>query len=294
MGLSLHQNSLVASEFFSTAERVVGGGFLDVLFHGPGELLTEAKFCQLALFVHGCAAAAMLKDGPLAGQCTVSYGLSLGELTALWAAGVFDFETGLKIVAERGRLMQKACEETDGSMLCLIGGEWGYIDALCQETGVVAANVNCPGQVVVSGETCGIERAMEIAERMPFKRVVRLNVAGAYHSKLMEDAGNAFGKFLQTIDFSPPKLRVLTNVTGEELTSPLEVKEMLARQIFSPVLFERCCRRAIQLGVTEHLECGPGKTLSAMAKRIDKTTSTRNFDKFDDFQFINTASCVAI
>jgi [acyl-carrier-protein] S-malonyltransferase len=283
MGLSLFENSRAGRGVFSVAERVLGGKFLEVMFHGPGSSLAETRICQIALFVHSCAAVAVLEERGRDRQCAITYGLSLGELTALWAAGVFDFETGLEVVAERGRLMQAACEETDGAMLCLIGGEWGDIDSLCRDADVTLANINCPGQVVISGETRNIERATAIAEKMPFKRALRLNVAGAYHSKLMESAGVGFGKFLENVEFYPPKMQVLTNVTAKTVESPAEIKKMLAQQIVSPVLFEECCRRAMGNGVGEYLECGPGKTLSGMVKKIDRSAIARNFDRLEDF-----------
>jgi [acyl-carrier-protein] S-malonyltransferase len=283
MGLSLNERSAVAAGFFAEAERVLGSSFVWAMFHGPGCALTETRVCQPAVFAHGCAAVGVMGEINHTFRGSVAYGLSLGELTALWSAGVFDFATGLRVVAERGRLMQKACEETDGAMLCLIGGKQGDIDALCDESGVVVANVNCPGQVVVSGETSSIGKATDIAEKMPFKRALRLNVAGAYHSELMESASVGFEKFLNGIEFSPPRMRVLTNVTGEAVESVEEIKEMLVRQIISPVLFEKCCRRAMRDGVVEHFEFGPGRTLSNMIRKIDGSAIAENFDKFEDF-----------
>jgi [acyl-carrier-protein] S-malonyltransferase len=281
MGQSLCERNYVAKEIFSRAEKILGAQFLQICFQGPNEILKQTSICQPALFVHCCAAVNILRE--MGYDFDIAYGLSLGELTALWAAEVVDFETGLHIVSERGRLMQVACEKTNGSMLCLLGGDWEDIDSICHESGVEVANMNCPDQVVISGETENIKKAQELAEKMAFKRVLPLNVAGAYHSKLMESASVGFEKVLQNIEFNAPRIKVLTNVTGESVESPREIKEMLVRQIISPVLFEKCCRSAMCMQVSEYFECGPGKTLCGMLKKIDRDIIAKNFDRIEDF-----------
>jgi [acyl-carrier-protein] S-malonyltransferase len=170
-------------------------------------------------------------------------------------------------------------------MLCLIGGYSDDIVSLCDESGVDVANMNCPGQVVVSGARRNIDAARELAEKMTFKRVLPLNVAGAYHSRLMESASVGFKNFLDAIDFAPPRVEVLTNVTGETVSAPEKIKEALANQIVSPVLFEKCCNSALCMGIGEFFECGAGKTLIGLVKRIDAAVATRSFDKIDDFNF---------
>ncbi|MDR1173198.1 MAG: ACP S-malonyltransferase, partial [Puniceicoccales bacterium] len=177
MGQSLCEKNCRAKEIFSRAEKVLGLQFLPICFHGPDEVLVQTSVCQPALFVHGCAVTNILRE--MGYNFDVAYGLSLGELTALWAAEVIDFETGVHMVSERGRLMQAACEKTKGSMLCLLGGSLEDVDSVCHESRVEVANMNCPGQIVVSGETKNIEKAKALAEKMAFKRVLQLNVAGA-------------------------------------------------------------------------------------------------------------------
>jgi [acyl-carrier-protein] S-malonyltransferase len=179
--------------------------------------------------------------------------------------------------------MQKACEETDGAMLCLIGGTLDDVNALCDEADVEISNANCPGQIVVSGERKNIRFAFEIAAKMRFRRVLPLNVAGAYHSRLMEGASVEFGKFLRNIEIRTPKMDVLTNISGDAVRSAEDIRDALSRQIVSPVLFEKCCLKAMEMGVGEFLECGPGRTLSGIIKKISGEISTRNFDKIKDF-----------
>lgn len=283
MGLSLYESFANVKHLFDTAAKVLGHDFLQICFRGPDEFLTQTKICQPALFLHGCVAVSILRDRDPNIHCDVAFGLSLGELTALWAAGVFDFETGLHIVSMRGKLMQEACEKTQGTMLCVIGGTDDDLKSLCAETSVEIANLNCPGQIVLSGGLENIQLARELAARMSFKRAMLLNVAGAYHSRLMESARDGFEKFIKNIEFSAPNMKVLSNVTGDLVSDPEDIKQKLVEQIVSPVLFEKCCHKAIEIGVNKFLECGPGKSLAGLIRRIDKTLVTDNFDKSVDF-----------
>ena len=283
MGLSLYESFANVKHLLDTGAQVLGQFFLQICFRVPDEFLTQTKICQPALFLHGCVAVSILRDRDPNIHCDVAFGLSLGELTALWAAGVFDFETGLHIVSMRGKLMQEACEKTQGAMLCVIGGTDDDLKSLCDETNIEIANLNCPGQVVLSGSLENIQLARELAARMSFKRAMLLNVAGAYHSRLMESARDGFEKFIKNIEFSAPNMKVLSNVTGDLVSDPKDIKQKLVEQIVSPVLFEKCCHKAIEIGVNKFLECGPGKSLAGLIRRIDKTLVTDNFDKSVDF-----------
>lgn len=283
MGRSLYESFPVVSSLYTAAEKMLGKSFLQACFYGPDDVLTQTKICQPALFLHSVAAVTILRSLFPEKEHSVAFGLSLGELTALWSAGVYDFETGLAIVAERSRLMQFACEQTNGSMLCLLGGNSDDVDAICASSNVYKANLNCPGQIVLSGDAKCIQVARSIAEKMKFKRVLPLNVAGAYHSPLMESASIGFEKFLRDITFNVPNFPVLSNVTANVVNDPNIIKELLVKQIISPVLFENCCVRAINMGASEFIECGAGKTLSGLIKKIDKSVSVVNFDKSDDY-----------
>ena len=210
MGASLCDGSAAARALYDQANQLLGWDLRSVSFTGPDTELTQTKVCQPALFTHGLATLAALRDaGKLpAGEPAMALGLSLGELTAYCAAGVFDFATGLRIVAERGRLMQEACEATSGSMAAVIGEERGRVAELCRDFDVEAANFNAPGQIIISGEKTRIAAAVAGAKERGMKKVMPLNVAGAYHSRLMEPARAAFAAFLAPIPFAAPRFTV--------------------------------------------------------------------------------------
>lgn len=279
MGRSLFEKNDRAKELFNLCDKVLGRPLADVCFNGPDEELTKTGICQPAIFAHSYIAYEVLgRPAP-----DLVFGLSLGELTACCVAGVFDFETGLRVVAERGRWMQEACKKTSGAMICLLGGTEEDIQQICAEYDVECSNRNCSGQVVISGEMAKINHAEEAARKMPFKKVVRLNVDGAYHSRLMAGAAEKFDNYLEGVEFHAPKFPILTNVTGEEVKTPEDIRQMLVKQITSTVLFQSCCQKAVALGVDTFIECGPGRTLSGMIRRMDRTLAVSNYDTWDDF-----------
>ncbi|HEY0944443.1 MAG TPA: ACP S-malonyltransferase [Opitutaceae bacterium] len=282
MGKSLYDNSATARALYDEANRVLGWDLTKVSFEGPEAELTQTKICQPALFVHGLALHAILQEqGKLAGV-KFALGLSLGEITALTAAGVFDFPTGLRVVAERGRLMQLACEQTVGGMAAVIGEERAKVAELCRDFDIEAANFNAPGQIIVSGEKAKVEAAVAAAKDRGMKKVIPLNVAGAYHSRLMEPARAAFAQFLDGITFSTPKLTVFTNTTGQSVSTPADIKAALVKQVVSSVLWEDCMRGAASAGAAEFLELGPGGVLAGLARRTEKSWIVKSLAEFSD------------
>lgn len=288
MGKSLYENSGVARALYEEADRVLGWSLTKVCFEGPETELTQTGVCQPALFVHGMALHAVLvAQGKLA-DVSMALGLSLGEVTAYTAAGVFDFATGLRVVAERGRLMQLACEQSLGGMAAIIGEERAKVAELCAAFDIEAANFNAPGQIIVSGEKSKIEAAVAAAKDLGIKKVIALNVAGAYHSRLMEPARAAFAAFLETVPFAAPRFTVFTNTTGHAVSDPLAIKAALVKQVVSSVLWEDCMRSAVATGVAAQgvapafLELGPGGVLAGLAKRTDKAWSVRSLAEFTD------------
>jgi [acyl-carrier-protein] S-malonyltransferase len=288
MGKSLYENSGVARALYEEADRVLGWSLTKVCFEGPETELTQTGVCQPALFVHGMALYAVLvAQGKLA-DVSMALGLSLGEVTAYTAAGVFDFATGLRVVAERGRLMQVACEQSLGGMAAIIGEERAKVAELCAAFDIEAANFNAPGQIIVSGEKSKIEAAVAAAKDLGIKKVIALNVAGAYHSRLMEPARAAFAAFLETVPFAAPRFTVFTNTTGHAVSDPLAIKAALVKQVVSSVLWEDCMRSAVATGVAAQgvapafLELGPGGVLAGLAKRTDKAWSVRSLAEFTD------------
>ncbi|HKB57070.1 MAG TPA: ACP S-malonyltransferase [Lacunisphaera sp.] len=277
MGKSLYDGSAAARALYDEASRVLGWDLAKISFAGPEAGLTQTKVCQPALLVHGLAVMAALRERGKLPEVKFALGLSLGEVTALTAAGVFDFSTGLKVVAERGRLMQLACEKTTGGMAAVIGEERAKVAELCKEFGVETANFNAPGQIIISGEKSKVEAAVTAAKDRGLKKAVPLNVAGAYHSRLMEPARAAFAAYLAGVSFSRPKFAVFSNTTSQAVTEPAQIREALVRQIVSPVLWEDCMRHCAAAGATEFWECGPGGVLAGLARRTEKSWTVKSF-----------------
>ena len=284
MGRSICEQSAAGRALYDQANAVLGWDLQKLSFEGPEAELTQTKVCQPALFVHGLALLAALREAGKvpSGEPRFALGLSLGEVTAYCAAGVFDFATGLKIVAERGRLMQQACEQTTGGMAAIIGEERAKVQELCRDFDIEAANFNAPGQIIVSGEKTKVGAAVAAAKDRGMKKVMPLNVAGAYHSRLMEPARAAFAAFLESIPFAAPKFVVFTNTTGQTISDPAAIKAALVKQVVSSVLWEDCMRSAAAAGATEFWELGPGGVLSGLARRTEKTWAVKSFSEFAD------------
>lgn len=282
MGKSLYENSAAARALYDEANRVLGWELTKVSFEGPEADLTQTKVCQPALFVHGLALLVALKEQGKLPAVDFALGLSLGEVTALTAAGVFDFATGLRVVAERGRLMQQACEQTTGGMAAIVGEERAKVAELCAEFGIEAANFNCPGQIIISGEKTKVEAAVAAAKARGIKKAMPLNVAGAYHSRLMEPARAAFAVFLAGVPFAAPRFTVFTNTTGQTVSAPEDIRAALVKQVVSSVLWEDCMRNAAAAGATEFWELGPGGVLAGLARRTNKDWPVRSLAEFSD------------
>lgn len=282
MGRSLYENSSLARSLFDEADAALGWKLSEICFNGPAEKLTQTSICQPALYVTGYAIQSILKEAGRLENLAACLGLSLGELTALAAADALDFTTGLRVVAERGRLMQEACDATEGSMASIIGGQPEEVEALATRFDIDIANLNCPGQIVISGTKEAIASAVDAArESGAFKRVIPLQVAGAYHSRLMESARVQFAAFLETVEIREPRVTVFTNVTAEALRTPAEIRENLVRQVVSPVRWEDCMRSAAAAGIDHFLECGPGAVLSGLARRIDRSLEVESLSEFE-------------
>jgi len=284
MGKSLYDNSAAARGLYDEANRVLGWDLAKICFEGPDAELTQTKVCQPALFVHGLALLAALTEANKlpAGEPQFALGLSLGEITAYTAAGVFDFATGLKVVAERGRLMQLACEQTTGGMAAIVGEDRARVAELCRDFDIEAANFNAPGQIIVSGEKSKVDAAVAGAKERGMKKVIPLNVAGAYHSRLMEPARAAFAAYLETVPFASPEFAVFTNTTGQAVSEPDAIRAALVKQVVSSVLWEDCMRSASAAGATDYWELGPGGVLAGLARRTEKSWPVKSFAEFAD------------
>jgi [acyl-carrier-protein] S-malonyltransferase len=270
MGRDLVAASSRARSLYDQADSLLQNGFSTVCFEGPVETLTDTSYCQPALFVHGLALLAILQEEKPTFTFQSVAGLSLGEFTAHTAAGSFSFETGLRLVAARGRLMQEACLQSEGGMLTLIGASTEQALELAEKSGLEVANYNCPGQVVLSGAKSLIPAAIEIGKSMGLKRCLSLNVAGAYHSKLMKPAQDALAPHLNQAQVTLSPITVYSNVTGQALTQAEEIRQTLIAQVTSSVRWEQCIQSMIAAGTTRLIELGPGKILAGMCKRINK------------------------
>lgn len=279
MGKSLCDGSAAARALYDEANQVLGWDLRRVSFEGPEAELTQTRVCQPALFVHGLAVLAVLKERGQLPPVAFGLGLSLGEVTALTAAGVFDFATGLRVVARRGELMQQACERSLGGMAAVIGEERAKVLELCREFDVEAANFNAPGQIIVSGEKAKVDALVAGAKDRGVKKVMALNVAGAYHSRLMEPARAAFADFLAGVPFRAPAFAVFTNTTGQAVAEPDAIRAALVKQVVSSVLWEDCMRATVAAGATEFWECGPGGVLAGLARRTDKAWVVKSFSE---------------
>jgi [acyl-carrier-protein] S-malonyltransferase len=272
MGRDLAREFTEAADLFQRADEVLGRKLSEIAWHGPLEELTRTANCQPALYVHGLACLSVLRE--IAGELpvTAAAGLSLGEWTAHAAAETFSFEDGLRLVEERGTLMQAACEASNGTMAALIGGDESAVRQLAADTDVDVANLNSPGQIVISGERAKVELAVGLAKERGIRRATLLNVAGAYHSRLMETAYQELGSALLEVPLQKPALPVISNVTGTEVETLPEIRRTLQDQVTSTVRWTDCMERMLAMGCDLFLEFGPGGVLAGLLQRTRKGT----------------------
>lgn len=270
MGRDLAKQFPTAANLFQKADDVLERKLSEIAWNGPIEDLTKTSNCQPALFVHGLACFSVLRE--LAGNFLIggAAGLSLGEMTAHAAAGTFDFANGLQLVQRRGELMDEACEKTSGGMAALIGAEENVVRQLAADEDVDVANINAPGQIVISGELAKVEAAVGVAKEYGIRRATMLNVAGAYHSRLMESAYEKLGAVLQHVPMQPPSFFVISNVTGDEVRTPVEIRRTLQDQVTGTVRWLDCMERLAALGCDFFVELGPGGVLAGLLRRTLK------------------------
>ena len=270
MGRDLAEQFPTAANLFQKADDVLERKLSEIAWNGPIEDLTKTSNCQPALFVHGLACLSVLRE--LAGNFPIGggAGLSLGEMTAHAAAGTFDFANGLQLVQRRGELMDEACEKTSGGMAALIGAEENVVRQLAADEDVDVANINAPGQIVISGELAKVEAAVGVAKEYGIRRATMLNVAGAYHSRLMESAYEKLGAVLQHVPMQPPSFPVISNVTGDEVRTPVEIRRTLQDQVTGTVRWLDCMERLAALGCDFFVELGPGGVLAGLLRRTLK------------------------
>ena len=270
MGQDFYESFKTARQLFDRAGRLLDFDLAACCFRGPEEELSQTRITQPAIFVHSLAVFFILQDRGL--KADIMAGHSLGEYSALVAAGYLDFEQGLSLVARRGQLMQEAGEEFPGAMAAVLGLEDDRLEKLCAKdpAQVVVANLNCPGQIVISGEVEGVERVMEAAQGAGARIVKKLKVSGAFHSSLMEDAREKMSLNLAEVSFKQGNIPVVANITAKPENDPEKMRDLLARQITGPVLWQASIERMIAWGVGRFLELGPGNVLTGLIRRIDR------------------------
>jgi len=276
MGKDFYDASPAVRKLFDLADRVVATPLTKLCFEGPEERLAETNICQPAIFTVSAAALAVMTEllGEKMGKPACMAGLSLGEYTALYAAEAIDFESGLRLVARRGRLMQEAALAVPSGMVSVLGLDEPKAQKLCEAASngqiLTCANFNCPGQIVLSGQIDACKRAAAMAKDFGAAGAVMLKVAGAFHSEIMAPAAEKFTEAIQSVEFASPKVPVIANVDAQPAADGDEIRTKLIRQLTSPVRWQQSMENLLLQGVSSFFEIGPGRVLAGLMRRIDR------------------------
>jgi len=288
MGKDLYDEFDSVRKIYDQAEDILEFDIKKISFNGPDEVLAQTNNTQPAIFIHSYAIFDLLSQYGLQAEFTAGH--SLGEWVAVTAAQTLDFETALKLVKLRGELMQNAGSYNEGTMAAIIGLDVIDVHKICQHASdkglVEVANYNCPGQIVVSGTVPGVTKAIDLAKENGAKRALPLNVSGAFHSPLMRPAMQEFTHALDTVDFHEPQLSIYQNVTGFASEDAEQVKVLIAKQLVSPVLWTDLIKNMIDDGAKQFIEMGPGKVLSGLMRKIDRTVKIQSIGTVDDVKKI--------
>jgi [acyl-carrier-protein] S-malonyltransferase len=270
MGKEWVESSTTARKMATQADQALGFNISEIMIDGPDEELTKTSRCQPALYLHGLIALALIRERLPNLVPVAAAGLSLGEFTAHAAAGSFSFEDGLRLVARRGEFMEAACLATEGAMAALIGGDEAQVRALAAAADVDVANLNAPGQIVISGTVAGIDSAIAQAKEFGIRKAIKLNVAGAYHSRLMQSAQDQLAAELEKVTIQPPSLPVVCNFGASPVSDPYEIRAMLKNQVTGSVRWTESIQALVGMGHRTFVELGPGKVLAGLVSKIDK------------------------
>ncbi|MFA5291810.1 MAG: ACP S-malonyltransferase [Phycisphaerae bacterium] len=281
MGRDFYDSEPLARQLFDKACQIVGNDIIKICFEGPEDTLNSTTVSQPAIFATSVAILEVLKSKGLLKPANVTAGLSLGEYTALYAAGVISFEDGLKLVQKRGQAMQAAADASKGSMVSIIGLEQPAVEKLCAEAAqgqlLSCANFNCPGQIVITGDIDACKRALTLAEKYGAMKAIELKVAGAFHSEMMAPAAEELKKAIAQCKIdSPGSIAVIANVDAEYYQNKEQISQGLVRQLTSTVLWQKCMERLLADGVTKFYEIGPNKVLTGLMRRINRRTDITN------------------
>jgi [acyl-carrier-protein] S-malonyltransferase len=290
MGLDFYKNYRVARAIFEEANEILEYKVSELCFYGPDTILSQTLYVQPAILVTSFVYLKMLQDMESI-KPTFLAGHSLGEYTALLCAGVLPFSKVLRLVSKRAIFMEEASRTTPGGMLAVLGLSEEAVQKVCKEVNVICpngffqiANLNCPGQIVVSGAEDTLSVGEELLRKTGAKRVVRLQVSGPFHSVAMDGVREKISHLIQDIDFAQPSIPIISNFSGQEITDPDEMKKALVEQVNHPVLWEKGIRRMIAKGVDTFVEIGPGRVLSNIGKRISRDVRFLSFDTLDEMR----------
>ena len=284
MGRDLYEKYDTARKYFDTADQVLGYSLSDVIFNGPAEKLTETRYCQSAIYTMSCACLGVFRElHPEAVPCAAA-GLSLGEYAALCCGGAFTFEEGLKLLQKRADLMDECCRNTSGGMATALGCDAAVIEEVCAAADVDVANYNSPGQIVISGEKEKVKNAVAELKGKGYRKVIELQVAGAFHSRLMAPAGEGLAAVLGATELKLPEIPVYQNFTAAAPASVEELKKNLAAQVSGSVRWESCVRAAAAAGAEMMIEFGPGNVLTGLLKRTIPEMKSANINTAESLE----------
>lgn len=278
MGKDLYDQYQIAKNIFDSANEILGFDITKILFEGSKHDLQQTRVTQPAIYIHSVVIYKVMGDEF---QPDAVAGHSLGEFSALTAAGIISFDSGLKLVSKRAMAMQKACDHEAGAMAAIIGLEDEKVITICEHTPgvVVAANFNCPGQLVISGSSNAIDLACQSMKAAGAKRAIVLPVGGAFHSPLMKSAMIELANVIDNTKFDLPICPVFQNVVADPVTDPLEIKKNLVAQVISPVRWTQSVKKMIEYGITEFIDVGPGKVLQGLVRKISPDVKVSGFEK---------------
>ena len=280
MGKDFYENSPLARDIYDRASECLELNMRALCFE-ENDLLDQTEYTQAAMVTTCLAMTAVLNEQGVAADVTA--GLSLGEYCAIAEAGAMDLLDAIRLVRVRGQLMQHTVPTGEGAMAAVLGMDADQIDAVIEPiANVTVANYNCPGQIVITGRTAGIEQASKVLKEAGAKRVVPLNVSGPFHSPMLRSAGEKLGKELMTVQLGELKIPYVTNVTAEYVTDSSRIRELLTRQVYSPVRWEQSIRKMIAQGVDTFVEIGPGRTLTGFLRKIDRNVTVYQVNTWED------------
>ncbi len=291
MGKDLVEQFPQAKELFARASDIVGYDLGGLCFDGPADKLNATTVSQPAIFVVSAALLDIINTSPNAIRPDITAGLSLGEYTALYAAGLISFEDALRLVQKRGNVMQAAADNSDGSMVSVLGLDEVQVISLCEEASqgelLVAVNFNCPKQIVLSGATGACRRAADLAEKHGAMKAIPLSVAGAFHSEMMNPAAEELRKALADCPIQDPtEIKVIANISGEYYKDADTIQNGLVKQLIQPILWQKCMEKLLAAGVENFYEIGPGRVLTGLMKRIHRRTKITNISTAESLKTI--------